>query len=118
MELRFPVREIVGFITGWVNEKDMQDLMIERHRRISERINMINYANSITKTVTGTLLEKYVLGIVLSNLKEGAQSNINGTSEETRKLLQAAINDYQANLQGIYDYREKKLPFTLSEFQA
>lgn len=59
----------------------MQGLMMERYRRTSKRIEMINLGNSITKIVTGTFFEKYVLGIVLSNLKDGPLSNTDGTPE-------------------------------------
>lgn len=48
---------------------------------------MINLTANIAKTVANTFFEKYILGIVISNLKDGPLSNTSGTPEELRKNL-------------------------------
>ena len=55
--------------------------MIERHRQITKRVDMINLTTGITKIVANTFFEKYILGIITANLKDGALSNTNGTPE-------------------------------------
>lgn len=57
----------------------MQDVMNERYRLISRRVDMINLTTNVTKIVSNTFFEKYILGIVSANLKDGALSDTNGT---------------------------------------
>jgi hypothetical protein len=56
VELKFPVKEIVDFINGWVDNDEMCEVMFQRHKRVLKRIEMLNQLNSLTKTVQGTLL--------------------------------------------------------------
>lgn len=66
---------------------------------------MINLTTSIARTVANTFFEKYILGVVVSNLKDGPLSNTSGTPEELRKNLETAVNEYQSCLQNIYQYQ-------------
>jgi hypothetical protein len=95
------VKEIVDFINGWMDNNEMCEVIFQRHKRVLKRIEMINQLNSLTKTVQGTLLEKYVLGTVSANLMNGLTYKIEGTSESLRNTLEHAHADYQAILRSI-----------------
>lgn len=72
VELKFPVKEIVEFIKGWVDNAKVTDLIRRRQRRANKRLEMLELLNTLTKTVQGNfVLERYVLGILTANLSHG-----------------------------------------------
>lgn len=72
VELKFPVKEIVEFIKGWVDNRKITEIIHRRQRRASKRIEMVEMLNTLTKTVQGNpVLEKYALGILTATLPHG-----------------------------------------------
>lgn len=90
VQLKFPVKEIVEFIKGYIDLNDMKEVMLQRSRRVTKRTEMIQQLHSLTKIVQGTLLEKYVLGTIGGLLKQGVNHRLDGTSESVRKNLDTA----------------------------
>lgn len=84
------MKEIVDFINGWVDEKEITEVIYHRHRRLLKRLEMVLQMTALLKIVQGTLLEKYVLGIITANLSHGLNNKIEATSESLRNQLTAA----------------------------
>lgn len=105
VELKFPVKEIVDFINGLADEKEVTEVILHRHRRLQKRIEMVGQLTSLIKVVQGTLLERYTLGTITANLSHGLTHKIEATSETLRKQLDTANSELQTLLRSINEQR-------------